>query len=199
MSFDTPLVTPADASQRWRPCSAKELSAYANLVLTNLPFPPLPVVVAQGEDGADGTASSHDLLHSVIACEVLHPSEQGASTSGARKLEIMLALQKAVVEAFARDPHNVAALYDIYTDFFRQYLALYPSSPDLRFWPLSHVANHDPIVQQAFDHIAAYNSSMLSSGEGDGEAGGSKPALVFSSSYSDAIIAYARTAASIGV
>jgi hypothetical protein len=44
------------------PCSQHEACALASMVVASLPFPPLLVMVMQGEDGADCLTSSFDLL-----------------------------------------------------------------------------------------------------------------------------------------
>jgi len=42
--------------------SIRELDALASMVITALPFPPLPLMVLQGTDGEGATASSFDLI-----------------------------------------------------------------------------------------------------------------------------------------
>ena len=49
--------------------SQLEAHAFASLVVASLPFPPLPVVVLQGEAGAYGLGSSYDLLQQAIAVQ----------------------------------------------------------------------------------------------------------------------------------
>ena len=46
--------------------SQHETSAFASMVISSLPFPPLPVLVLQGQDGEYGMASSYDLLQTAI-------------------------------------------------------------------------------------------------------------------------------------
>ncbi len=41
------------------------------MVVASLPFPPLPVLVLQGEDGEYGMASSFDLLQQAIVVQQL--------------------------------------------------------------------------------------------------------------------------------
>jgi hypothetical protein len=50
--------------------SQHELSAFASMVVASLPFPPLPVLVLQGEDGEYGVASSFDLLQQAIVVQL---------------------------------------------------------------------------------------------------------------------------------
>jgi hypothetical protein len=57
----------SDSSElNFAPRSQHEARALASMVVASLPFPPLPVVVLQGEDGADGLASSFDLLQTAV-------------------------------------------------------------------------------------------------------------------------------------
>ena len=51
--------------------SQHEASAFASMVVASLPFPPLPVLVLQGEDGVYGMASSFDLLQQAIVVQQL--------------------------------------------------------------------------------------------------------------------------------
>ena len=59
--------------------SKHNLTGYVQMIMTNYLLPPLPVV-ACGEDGTR-IASSHDMLHMAIACELLASQKNPPNTS----------------------------------------------------------------------------------------------------------------------
>lgn len=162
--------------------SKQHLHAHVQMILTNLPFPPLPVVACD-----NSVASSHDMLHSAIACTLL--SNQHTPHIASQKLAILARVQEAVAEAFVTYLHteapDVSPIYKIYTEAVREYLALYPGiDTRLCFYPYESVAASDTIVTQAQRHLTAYSRGV--------EGGIGIPAV--SNSYTDILLAYAKTA-----
>jgi hypothetical protein len=134
------------------PRSQHELRAVASMVVASLPFPPLPVMVLQGEDGADGIASSFDLLHTAVmnAQLGLGPADRDAEALARSKQATLERLQADMaalyVEADWKNATDDWALvqraYETYCAAFRTYLLDHygTSSRDLRFYPLAAVA-----------------------------------------------------------
>jgi hypothetical protein len=138
--------------------SQHELHAVASMVVASLPFPPLPVMVLQGEEGADGMASSFDLLQTAVVNWQLGVRPEGADA------EALARSKQARLERLQRDmaAHHAAAggatcneawlqgAYAIYCAAFRDYLLDHYAgcSRDLRFHPADAVAADSVLVQQ---------------------------------------------------
>lgn len=166
--------------------SAHQLRGHVQMIMTNLPFPPLPVVASGGDERT--IASSHDMLHSAIACELLDPRTDCADL-GPRKLAILQQLHLDVIAAFEKymseDQPDVNGIYSTYTSTMREYFDLYPGiNKSICFWPLEHVANSDVLVEQAINHLTAYNQGVI----------GGTNIVPASNAYRDIIVAYAKTA-----
>jgi hypothetical protein len=145
------------------------------MVVASLPFPPLPVVVLQGEDGADGLASSFDLLQTAVmnAQLGLGPADRDAEELARSKQatlerlqQDMAALHQSVAaEASAASTGSrvawVQRAYEIYCAAFRTYFLEHygTSSRDLRFYPLAAVAPDSLLVRQGSSH---WNAGRLS-------------------------------------
>jgi hypothetical protein len=161
------------------PRSQHELRAVASMVVASLPFPPLPVVVLQGEDGADGLASSFDLLQTAVMNAQLG-LRPGAAEDTARSKQATLARLQADMAALyiesdwknaTDDWGAVQRAYEIYCAAFRTYLLDHygTSSRDLRFYPLAAVAPDSLLVKQGSSH---WNASRLLSGHAECDACG---------------------------
>jgi hypothetical protein len=142
--------------------SQHELSAFASMVVTSLPFPPLPVLVLQGQDGEYGMASSYDLLQTAIQNAQLGIRVQGLddATLAQSKAAVLHELQRdmaaLVASSFCADFPDWQA-YQIYCGAFREYLLKHyaTSTQDLRFYPLDAVGPDSVLMQQGTSHWKA--------------------------------------------
>jgi hypothetical protein len=139
--------------------SQHELDAFASMVVASLPFPPLPVMVLQGEDGADGLASSFDLLQTAVVNWQLglRPEGKEAEELARSKQATLEELQRDMAALYASSfgvDFPVLQAYEIYCGAFRKYLLKHyaTSSHDLRFCPLDAVAPDSVLVQQGTSH-----------------------------------------------
>ena len=161
------------------PRSQHELRAIASMVVASLPFPPLPVVVLQGEDGADGLASSFDLLQTAVmnAQLGLGPADRDAAALARSKQATLERLQQdmaALHQSVAAEASGglngrsrvawVQRAYEIYCAAFRTYFLEHygTSSRDLRFYPLAAVAPDSLLVRQGSSH---WNAGRLLAGD----------------------------------
>jgi hypothetical protein len=171
-------------SSNFAPRSQHEARALASMVVASLPFPPLPVVVLQGEDGADGMASSFDLLQTAVMNSVMN-SQLGLRPGG-KDAEALARSKQATLERLQRDmaalyveadgqasqnsansPDDrawVQRAYDIFCAAFRSFLLDHYaiSSRDLRFYPADAVAADSVLVQQGTSH---WRASRLLAGD----------------------------------
>jgi hypothetical protein len=152
--------------------SQHELHAVASMVVASLPFPPLPVMVLQGEGGADGMASSFDLLQTAVVNWQLGLRPEG------KEVEEVARSKQARLERLQKDmaAHHAAAggatcneawlqrAYEIYCAAFRDYLLDHygTSSRDLRFHPADAVAADSVLVQQG---TSQWQASRLLAGD----------------------------------
>ena len=146
------------------PRSQQEARALASMVVASLPFPPLPVMVLQGEDGADGLASSFDLLQTAVLNSQLglRPAGRDAEALARSKQATLERLQADMAALYVEadwknatdDWAPVQRAYEIYCAAFRTYLLDHYaiSSRDLRFYPLAAVAPDSVLVQQGSSH-----------------------------------------------
>ena len=144
--------------------SQRELDAFASMVVASLPFPPLPVMVLQGEDGADGLASSFDLLQTAVVNWQLglRPEGKEAEELARSKQATLERLQADMAALYVEadwknatdDWAPVQRAYEIFCAAFRSYLLDHyaVSSRDLRFYPLAAVAPDSVLVQQGSSH-----------------------------------------------
>lgn len=142
--------------------SIREFDALASMVITALPFPPLPLMVLQGTDGEGATASSFDLLKQAIVLQKLRPAqrapEQIARDKAARLLALHAAMQRHCNAAADRDSEAwVEGAYLIFGEHFRLFFVEnYPTcSRDLRFEPMANVSSTHVVMQQAASHVRA--------------------------------------------
>lgn len=167
------LISTAQTAQRFVLGSQQEAYAFSSLVVASLPFPPLPVLVLQGEDGEYGMASSFELLQHAIAVQ-----QTGCVPSGDlmhNKREALEALRRDMVAHYERgvactasasccgngaslcSDYWVQGAYDIYCAAFRKYLLhnYATCSHDLRFHPLDSVPADSVLVHQGTSHWKA--------------------------------------------
>jgi len=166
----TAAVTRTDLGDlNFAPRSQQEARALASMVVASLPFPPLPVMVLQGEDGEDGMASSFDLLQTAVLNAQLMPADRDAAELARSKAAVLEKLQRdmaaLLAASFGGDLPDGQA-YEIYCAAFRTYLLDHYaiSSRDLRFYPLGAVAPDSVLVQQGSSH---WNASRMLSAECD--------------------------------
>jgi hypothetical protein len=155
--------------------SQHEVCAFASLVIASLPFPPLPVLVLQGEDGEYGTASSFDLLQQAIVVQQLGCVPSGDLELVRAKKEILERLRTDMTAHYESaatcngpgsicSPLWVERAYDIYCDAFRNYLLrnYATCTQDLRFHHADTVPADSVLVRQGTSH---WKASRLMSGE----------------------------------
>ncbi len=139
--------------------SQLEAHAFASLVVASLPFPPLPVVVLQGEAGAYGLASSYDLLQQAIAVQQTGCAPAGDLPECKRQI-----LERLRLDMTAHYEQGVlcqggssicsfewvAGAYDIYCSAFRNYLLKNYAvcTQDLRFHALDTVSADSLLLRQ---------------------------------------------------
>jgi len=123
------------------------------MILVNLPFPPLPVVGGAGTEAREAILSGHDLLTSAVCVSLSTP--QNLSLAAAQNIQQMkMAIVSKLFVDIRKSPTTDDA-YQTYCTAFRQYMSLYPGSPDLRFWPMQHVDGANNIIEQGRQHIVA--------------------------------------------
>jgi hypothetical protein len=182
------VVMTAPGELNFAPRSQHEARALASMVVASLPFPPLPVIVLQGEDGADGLASSFDLLQTAVLNSQLglRPAGQDAEALARSKQATLERLQADMAALYVEadwknatdDWALVQCAYEIFCAAFRSYLLDHYaiSSRDLRFFPLAAVDPDSLLVRQGVSH---WNASRLSyGGDAAGKPFGSYTALL---------------------
>lgn len=186
------------------PRSQHELRALASMVVASLPFPPLPVMVLQGEDGADGLASSFDLLQTAVLNSQLglRPAGRDAEALARSKQATLERLQADMAALYveadwkhaADDFAPVQRAYEIFCAAFRSYLLDHYaiSSRDLRFFPLAAVDPDSLLMKQGSSH---WNAGRLLSASCDASGGASGDAHF--GSYSALLRAYALDLATL--
>lgn len=137
--------------------SRRELEARAALVLANIPYPPLPVMASRGENATESIASSHDILLSAIATQMMNTqlSSNAIELLNERKRNILSNLYIDLSQVWSQTGSKRALLdcYDIIASSFRAYLALYPGSPDLRILPIDAVLQGELPHTQGLEHL----------------------------------------------
>jgi hypothetical protein len=156
--------------------SQQEVSAFASMIVTSLPFPPLPVLVLQGEDGEYGMASSFDLLQQGIIVQQLGCVPVGDLV--ASKESILNQLRVDMCQHYEQAVSGngkesicssqwLQKAYDIYCNAFRSYFLnnYATTSQDLRFCDVDAVPDCSTLVYQGTSHWKA--SRMLSGDSAD--------------------------------
>jgi hypothetical protein len=182
------------------PRSQHELRALASMVFASLQFLPMQVMVLQGEDGADGLASSFDLLQTAVLNSQLglHPVGQDAEALARSKQATLERLQADMAAIYveadwkhaADDFAPVQRAYEIFCAAFRSYLLDHYaiSSRDLRFFPLAAVDPDSLLMKQGSSH---WNAGHLLSASCDASGG------AHFGSYSALLRAYALDLATL--
>ena len=165
----------------------RDLDALASMVITALPFPPLPLMVLQGTEAADAMASSFDLLKQAIVMQRVTGTHGSPEQIAKQKTSRLRALQEEMQRHCCSGLHAdsdewVEGAYVIYGTHFRAYFVEnYPTcSRDLRFQPMSSVPPAHVIMQQAASHAKA--SLILAGASGSVEF----------AQYDDVVKYYAR-------
>jgi hypothetical protein len=190
----------APGELNFAPRSQHELHALASMVFASLPFPPLPVMVLQGEDGADGLASSFDLLQTAVLNSQLgrRPAGRDAEALARSKQATIDRLQSDMAALYVEadwknttdDWAPVQRAYEIYCAAFRTYLLDHYviSSRDMRFFPLAAVDPDSLLVKQGSSH---WNAGRMLSASCDASGG------AHFDSYSALLRAYALDLATL--
>lgn len=144
------------------PAHSKQLlSSLSAMVVSQLPFPPMPLCVVR--DCKETFCSSHDLMAMAVAVHFhdmsLRPSVagQGAAPGVMQDKErVLLALQGRIWHICEREGFAAAAVEQCYAAFqqaFREYMQFYPCSRDVRFMPLCSVDPKSTLTTQALAHL----------------------------------------------
>lgn len=154
--------------------SRQTLDSCVACIMVHLPFPPMPLLVLNGE-GEQQSASSHDLLASAIGAQIVQRHTRPGDVSQCRerdmqKMAIIIDVAKeitSIVHAVAggtkpQDCTDKNIIDKICTDayftfhrFFREYMTCYPGHSDLRFLGLDTVDKQSNIHTQACQHLQA--------------------------------------------
>jgi hypothetical protein len=133
--------------------------------LLSFPIPPMPLCATQGEDHRDGTASSTDLITCAMQVEFLSPVARTLDEVQNIMREKEQTLSKMTIDiARLWTEHDlklskqtevevVHACYVVFQQAFREYMKHFPSSPDLRFMPMSDVAKGTNVHRQTIQFI----------------------------------------------
>ena len=172
--------------------SQNEYHSFASMIITNMPYPPLPVVVLQSQDMFEGMASSHDLWQRAIISDYMNQTNKTTQEIQAQKTEVLNELMNELrsrlhtispesVRSKKMTGDEVEQMYELFCKSFRTYFLKFYShtSDDLRFFPMTHVAQSDKVVRQAQSHLKAL--SHLNT----------EPRNVVSDNYQDLIQEYA--------
>ena len=143
--------------------SQQELDAVVSMIMVNLPFPPMPVVVRRGS-GEEASCSSHDLLSRAISCSLVESWKQLDGTDETvhqadpkqnGKMQVLLNLNNQNARQCKENRPTTETVYELFGQAFRDYMAFYPGSPDIRFLPIDSVDRQSTIHAQALQHIQA--------------------------------------------
>ena len=116
----------------------------------------MPLCVVRGGDEA--FCSSHDLLGSAVAVQMCSGAQDGAAATVAAKAAVLQRLQRDVFALVEREGDSDDAVARGYLRFqagFREYMAFYPGSVDLRFRALGDVDPRSAVCTQAAAHLRA--------------------------------------------
>jgi hypothetical protein len=155
------------------------LHAFASMVITNLPFPPLPIMVRTG-DGEEGVGSSFDLFNQAVIAMSMAGDHASLSKDElvANKTVTLTTLHTNMACHYSRhlldnakckanNPPSKAWIleaYGIYCNSFRDYLLknYAVTSQDLRFMPMESVDKDSVVMEHAKSHVKG--SFMLAIG-----------------------------------
>ena len=140
--------------------SHQELDAVVSMIMVNLPFPPMPVLVRKGS-GEEASCSSHDLLSRAISCFLveswreLDATEDTQSEKRKDKMNVLMELNRDNAALHEANSIHLEAIWDLFAQSFRRYMAFYPGSPDIRILPPDSVDKNTNIHKQAVTHLKA--------------------------------------------
>ena len=158
------------------------IHALSSMVISQLPFPPMPMCVVIGEDMEDGICSSHDLLARAIAVQYISSMrENKPSMTPSDLMEKKTAVVTELLEDLLKlsstlptdmtdygnilcpvhirpspDASLIQNIYQTFQRHFRAYFSLYPStSQDIRFHDIDIVDASSLVMKQAISHLHA--------------------------------------------
>ena len=139
------------------------LSSLSSMVVSQLPFPPMPLCVVRGSQ--ETFCSSHDLMSMAVAVH-FHDISVRSSASVPEQLDeqrvmkekelVLLALQRRIwyiCESEGFTGNVVEKCYSAFQQAFREYMKFYPCSTDVRFMPLDSVDPKSTLTRQSMEHI----------------------------------------------
>ena len=148
--------------------SQNEYHSLSSMIITNMPYPPLPVVVLQSDDQFESMASSHDLWQRAIMADYMNHKHNTSKEIQAQKTEVLnelmnnlrtclLSMTSETLSSKKMTDGELELVYEIFCKSFRTYFLKFYShtSDDLRFFPMHHVAKTDKVVRQAQSHLKA--------------------------------------------
>jgi hypothetical protein len=140
--------------------SQQELDAIVSMIMVNLPFPPMPMVVRRGS-GEEDFCSSHDLMSRAISCSMIENWNAGldsdieqVSQKQQQRMKVLIDLNHKNATLHAGNA-DTQAVYDLFAEYFRKYMAFYPGSKDIRIMPMDRVDDGSIIYSQAMQHLEA--------------------------------------------
>lgn len=159
------------------------LHAFASMVITNLPFPPLPIMVRIG-DGEEGVGSSFDLFNQAVIAMSMAGNHASISKDDliANKTSTLTTLHTHIACHYSKHLMDnngkskkapskvwVAEAYRIYCNAFRDYLVknYAVTSQDLRFMPIESVDADSVVMQHAKSHVKGSFMLALGASEED--------------------------------
>jgi len=150
--------------------STDNLDAVVSMIMVNLPFPPMPIMACKGSDNEDSSCSSHDLLSQAISCSIIecwNEMDTNLKTTEKQqgKIDVLLNLNRAnaslhenrvqVIDEGPSLTDNIQSLYELYANYFRQYMSFYPGDPDIRILPMDSVDVKSTVHNQTLQHLRA--------------------------------------------
>ena len=149
--------------------SQHEASAYATVILSALPLPPLPVCCIRGSDNEDAVMSSHDLLARCMSSAALLPWTAAEHTQNMKHKQELLAALPIRLKAKATSSRH-EDIYKVFADLTREYIAVYfpvnaRKNLDFRVLDVSYVSPSDVVFTQARDHLRAHVQSLYECNE----------------------------------
>jgi hypothetical protein len=159
--------------------SQHEANAYASVILSALPLPPLPVCCMRGEDNEDSVMSSHDLLARCMSSAALLPwtAAEHAQNMDAKQailaalpVRLRQAMSNASTVADAEHQKQQTKIHTVFANTTREYIAVYfpahaRKNLDFRVLDVSHVSPSDTVLKQAREHLRAHVQSLYECNE----------------------------------
>jgi hypothetical protein len=151
------------------------MEAFIAFRMLSFPVPPLPLLANRGEEGTDAIASSHDLMARAMQLQYLtphpHMSMEQSQQVMKEKEDICNRMIQGVVDIWSKradlhmtDEQAVERCYIVFQRTFREYMAHYPGSPDLRFAPICDVHRGINVHAQAVAFLRRLALSVEDSG-----------------------------------